>query len=164
MGKLKLLLLLGLFFTISKSSAQIYDGHYLPFGLGYSHQTVKDNSFSPVSYSGHLGSISTGYYSQTKNWLSLLDISGFGAFLYPNVNRENNSNDGKDISDLQRMIIEISAAFQITVLILMAFSLLVLTLAPKKTLNFGIRILDSNILWPFHLLLMPCVQAILSLF
>ena len=61
MGKLKLLLLLGLFFTISKSSAQIYDGHYLPFGLGYSHQTVKDNSFSPVSYSGHLGSISTGY-------------------------------------------------------------------------------------------------------
>tara|TARA_R110002072_G_scaffold158421_6_gene309363 strand:+ start:1810 stop:2577 length:768 start_codon:yes stop_codon:yes gene_type:complete len=97
-GKLKLLLLLGLFFTISKSSAQIYDGHYLPFGLGYSHQTVKDNSFSPVSYSGHLGSISTGYYSQTKNWLSLLDISGFGAFLYPNVNRENNSNSAISIS------------------------------------------------------------------
>lgn len=82
-------------FTVN---AQIYNGNYIPFGLGYAYQTVKDNSVSPVSYSGHLGSVSTGYYHQSDNWLSILDISGFGAFLYPNVNRENNSNSALTIS------------------------------------------------------------------
>lgn len=98
MGKIKATLLILVFCSGIKMKAQIYEGHYMPFGLGYAFQTVKDNSFSPVSYSGNLGLISTGYYSQNENWLSLLDISGFGAFLYPNVNRENNFNSALSIS------------------------------------------------------------------
>lgn len=98
MGKLKTILLGGLFIVSINIKAQIYEGHYIPFGLGYSFQTVKDQSMSPVSYSGNLGSLSTGYYYQNENWLSLFDISGFGAFLYPNVNRENNSNSAISIS------------------------------------------------------------------
>ncbi len=72
--------------------AQLLEGHYMPFGLGYAFQTVKDASLSPVSYSGNLGTIQSGYYSQDERWLNLLDISGFGGFQYPDVNPEGNNN------------------------------------------------------------------------
>lgn len=98
MGRLKasLLLLLGL--NVGALNAQLFEGHYMPFGLGYAFQTIKDNSMSPVSYSGNLGSISGGYYYQNKKWISRLDISGFGALLYPNVNREDNPNSALAVS------------------------------------------------------------------
>lgn len=98
MGKIRFKLLAVILFIGITTNAQIYDGSYIPFGLGYAYQTVKDNSVSSVSYSGNLASLSTGYYSQSEHWLSILDISGFGAFLYPNVNRENNTNSAISIS------------------------------------------------------------------
>lgn len=88
---LKLRLLLFFLIALQGSSfSQILKGHYMPFGLGYAFQTVKDNSISPISYSGSLGHISSGYYSQNEKWLSLLDISGFSGFQRPDVNPEEN--------------------------------------------------------------------------
>ena len=60
----------------------------MPFGLGYGFETVKDASLSPVSYSGSLGSISTGYYFQNEKWISQFDIAGLVGYQYPDVNRE----------------------------------------------------------------------------
>ncbi|MEQ9263037.1 MAG: hypothetical protein RLP14_07750 [Owenweeksia sp.] len=72
--------------------AQLFDGHYMPFGLGYAYQTVKDAALSPVSYSGNLGSIQSGYFDQNEKWLSQFDLLGFSGFQYPDVNPEGNDN------------------------------------------------------------------------
>lgn len=98
MDELKRWLLLGFLSFVLSSNAQVFEGHFMPFGLGYTFQTVKDQSLSPVSYSGHLGSLHSGYYYQNKNWISRFDLNGFGAFIYPNVNRENNTNSALAIS------------------------------------------------------------------
>tara|TARA_B100001245_G_scaffold236676_1_gene229702 strand:+ start:5130 stop:5897 length:768 start_codon:yes stop_codon:yes gene_type:complete len=89
--RIRIMVLLGLLFT-GASQAQFLEGDYMPFGLGYAFQTVKDAALSPVSYSGNLGLIQSGYYFQDEKWLSQLDISGFGGFQYPDVNPENNPN------------------------------------------------------------------------
>lgn len=73
--------------TLAKIHAQP-GGEYLKFGLGYSYQTVLDQSMSPVSYSGHFGQLSIGYYSQTENWLSELDIAGNAGIQDPDIGRE----------------------------------------------------------------------------
>lgn len=96
--KLKTIQLLILLVISLPLSSQIFEGHYMPFGLGYAVNTVKDDALSPVSYSGNLGSLSSGYYYQNKKWISTLDLSGFGGIMLPNVNRENNPNQLTAIS------------------------------------------------------------------
>ena len=64
------------------------EGYFVPTGLGYSFQTVKDNSLSPVSYSGHLGRFHLGFYFQTEKWISQFDLYGMGGFQYPDVARD----------------------------------------------------------------------------
>lgn len=71
-------------------TGQQLKGHYMPFGLTYNFETVKDDALSPVSYSGSLGGMSLGYYFQNKNWISLLDVNGAGGVQKPDVNREGN--------------------------------------------------------------------------
>lgn len=63
-------------------------GHYMPFGLGYGFETVKDAALSPVSYSGNLGRISIGYYYQNEKWISMLDIAGLAGEQYPGINSD----------------------------------------------------------------------------
>ena len=98
MEKLRVLLICALLFVSTTISAQILEGHYLPFGLGYVYSTVKDQALSPVSYSGNLGSISGGYHYYNSKWISAFDISGFGAIIHPNVNRDDNPNSALAIS------------------------------------------------------------------
>ncbi|MDZ7848304.1 MAG: hypothetical protein U5L96_16970 [Owenweeksia sp.] len=50
---LKYSLLIALIFITALASAQ-FNGEYLRFRLGYSHQRLMDQSLSPVSYSGHM--------------------------------------------------------------------------------------------------------------
>lgn len=71
---------------------QSLEGDFIPFGQGYMHQTAKDASLSPVSYSGSLGTIKGGYYFQNKKWINLLDITGFVGFQRPTINREESLN------------------------------------------------------------------------
>lgn len=74
----------------STAVAQDLRGHFMPFGLGYSFEVVKDASLSPVSYSGSLGNIKLGYIHQNDNWLSSFDLFGIGGFQKPDINREGN--------------------------------------------------------------------------
>ncbi len=76
------------FLLFITANAQYPQGFYLPFGLVYGHETVKDNSLSPVSYSGSLAGLSLGFYSQKNKWISQLDISGLGGFQYPDLESE----------------------------------------------------------------------------
>ncbi len=82
------LLLILLFLSFTIAHAQLPKGHYMPFGIVYSFETVKDDALSPVSYSGHFGGLSIGYYFQNEKWISLLDINGSGGIQHPDVNRE----------------------------------------------------------------------------
>ncbi len=68
--------------------AQLPEGFYLPFGFNYTHETVKDQSLSPVSYSGHLGGLQLGFYYQNSHWLSEFDLAVSGAYQYPDVARD----------------------------------------------------------------------------
>lgn len=86
--KLYLIFLFTAFLCCPVAKAQSMNGHFLPFGLGYARETVKDNSLSPVSYSGSLGSITLGYYYQNQNWISMLDISGMAGFQHPDVSTD----------------------------------------------------------------------------
>lgn len=89
---MKVKLLFAFFFSLSifAAKAQSLNGHYLPFGVMYAYETVKDEALSPISYSGSLGALSLGYYFQNDNWISALDLNGGGGFQAPDVNRENN--------------------------------------------------------------------------
>ena len=88
-----------LYFILTMGAqAQLLEGHYMPFGLGYAFQTVKDAALSPVSYSGNLGAINSGYYHQDEKWLSQFDLTGFSGFQTPDVNPENNANQATLIS------------------------------------------------------------------
>lgn len=91
--KTKLLYLFAVLLLGTGGYAQSLEGHYMPFGLNYGYQTVKDNALSPISYSGSLGGLSLGYYFQNKNWISLLDINGGGGFQTPDVNPEGNTSE-----------------------------------------------------------------------
>jgi hypothetical protein len=92
MARLILYVFFGCLITNVSVKAQIFEGDYMPFSLGYVYNTVKDDALSPVSYSGNLGSISSGYYYQNKKWINAVDLGGFGGFMFPNVNREENPN------------------------------------------------------------------------
>ncbi len=87
--KAKILLTLTLLFLFFVGKSQSVNGHFMPFGVMYAFETVKDEALSPVSYSGSLGSLSLGYYYQNDNWISALDLNGGGGFQAPDVNREN---------------------------------------------------------------------------
>lgn len=86
--------------------AQSLEGHYMPYGIGYGYETVKDEALSPVSYSGSLGAMTTGYYYQNEKWLSALDLTIMGGFQSPDVNRENNPS--QTISVLSRGTYELA--------------------------------------------------------
>jgi hypothetical protein len=72
--------------------AQLQNGYYLPFYLGYSNQVVKDASLSPVSYSGSLGSIASGFTHQGKNWIDGLTVLGHSGILRSDIAPEEASN------------------------------------------------------------------------
>lgn len=74
--------------SLTATRAQEQDGFYLPMGFTYAFETVKDNSLSPVSYSGHLGGLHLGFYFQNENWLSELNLGAAGAYQYPDVERD----------------------------------------------------------------------------
>ncbi len=76
--------------------------HYLNFGLGYTYQTVKDEALSPVSYSGHMAHFRLGYYDEIKNWISSVEISGYGGVQEPDVASE--LNPSRTISGLGRVV------------------------------------------------------------
>lgn len=69
----------------SLAQAQPMQGFFMPAGFGYTYEVVKDNSLSPVSYSGHLAQAIIGFYYQDEKWLSQLDIRGMGGWQYPDV-------------------------------------------------------------------------------
>lgn len=69
-------------------SAQVQQGHFLNFGFNFTHQTVKDESLSPVSYSGPLGGLGIGYFDQNDKWLSQFEATITGAYQYPDIERD----------------------------------------------------------------------------
>lgn len=87
MKRLLLLLFLSPIFSIAFGQPI---GDYLKFGLGYGFQTVKDQSLSPVSYSGSLGQLNLGYYSQSEKWLSEFEVIGLGGFQHPDIDQGEN--------------------------------------------------------------------------
>jgi len=86
---------------ITQVKAQTND-HYLTFGLGYSYQTVKDDALSPVSYSGSLAHFRLGYYDVINNWISSVEMSGYGGIQKPDVAPE--LNPSSTYTGLGRMI------------------------------------------------------------
>lgn len=88
MKQLFFLALLALILPVNSLKGQHQEGFYMPMGFSYAYETVKDNSLSPVSYSGHFGGLHLGFYFQNEHWLSQLDLSGAGGFQYPDINRE----------------------------------------------------------------------------
>lgn len=77
------------------------EGHFMRFGLGYSYQSVLDQSMSPVSYSGHFGHIKIGYHDQNERWLSEVDINAALGLQKPDVNQE--ESNSQTLSSLVRL-------------------------------------------------------------
>lgn len=75
------------FYGVRSQSAQ---GDFLIFGPGYSYEIVKDASLSALSYSGHMGLLEIGYYSQNEKWISDLEIFAFGPYQHPVTDNEDN--------------------------------------------------------------------------
>lgn len=80
------------------SNAQQFYGSYMPFGLGANLSISKDDALSPMSYSGVLGQMESGYLYQNKNWISSFSLSGSGGIQKPDVNRENHPSSTLSIS------------------------------------------------------------------
>ncbi len=78
-----------------QSSRPIYgqNQHFMPFGLSFGFETVKDEALSPVSYSGPLGGVLIGYQFESEKWLTHLHLNGLGGYQHPDVNRENNKSE-----------------------------------------------------------------------
>jgi len=75
-----------------------FAGHYMPFGLGANYSIVKDDALSPMSYSGFLGQMESGYIYQNQKWISSFILSGSGGIQKPDVNREKHPSQTLSIS------------------------------------------------------------------
>jgi hypothetical protein len=67
------------------TSAQSLKGYYLQYHLGGARQIVKDQSLSPVSYSGSLGTMGIGFRHFGKRWLENFSLYGSGGILTNDV-------------------------------------------------------------------------------